>query len=78
MIFMIVSLVFILAFPAFGSAMTGYSAVVSPYVQDREHNYVPSKNFTLPSGISKRGLRQIRRTLKHISKNEESVKRRNM
>jgi hypothetical protein len=48
MIFMIVTLVFILVFPTFGSAMTGYSAGVQPYVQDQEHNYIPFDNF-IPS-----------------------------
>jgi hypothetical protein len=40
MIFMIVTLAFILLFPTFGSAMTGYSAVVQPYVLTEEHDYV--------------------------------------
>lgn len=45
MIFMIVTLAFILLFPTFGSAMSGYSAGVQPYVLDRDNNYVPFEKF---------------------------------
>jgi hypothetical protein len=45
MIFMIATLAFILLFPTFGSAMTGYSAGVQPYVLTEEHNYVFLDNY---------------------------------
>jgi hypothetical protein len=45
MTFMIATLVFILAFPTFGSAMTGYSANVQSFVQDLDGNYLPFNTF---------------------------------
>jgi len=45
MTFMITTLVFILVFPTFGSAMTGYSANVESYVQDAARNYVRFSAF---------------------------------
>jgi hypothetical protein len=40
MVFIIATMVFILAFPTLGSAMTGYNANVEPYVPDRNGNYI--------------------------------------
>jgi hypothetical protein len=45
MVFMITTLAFIFVFPTFGSAMTGYSANVEPYVQDRTQNFLPFRTF---------------------------------
>lgn len=45
MIYMIVTMMFILAFPTFGSAMTGYKSNVQAFVQDRSRSYVPFSNF---------------------------------
>ena len=41
MCFIITTLLYILAFPTIGSAMTGYSATVGPYVPDKDGNYIP-------------------------------------
>jgi hypothetical protein len=38
MVFMIATMAFILAFPTFASAMTGYSSNVSPFVPNAENN----------------------------------------
>lgn len=46
MTFMVTTLVFILIFPTFGSAMTGYSANVESYVQDASQNYLPFSSFS--------------------------------
>jgi hypothetical protein len=43
--FMIMTMAFILAFPTFASAMTGYSANVEPFVPDSEKNYLPFSTF---------------------------------
>jgi hypothetical protein len=45
MTFMIMTMAFILAFPTFGGAMTGYSANVQAFVEDRAENYVPFDSF---------------------------------
>lgn len=45
MVFMIATLVFILVFPTFGSAMTGYSANVQSYVRDSQQNYIRFDTF---------------------------------
>lgn len=46
MVFIIATLIFILVFPTFGSAMTGYSANVQSYVQDASRNYIPFSSFS--------------------------------
>ena len=46
MVFMISTLIFILAFPTLGSSMTGYSANVQSLVHDlSDDNYIPFKSF---------------------------------
>jgi hypothetical protein len=45
MVLMITTMAFILAFPTFASAMTGYSANVEPFVQDSELRYLPFRDF---------------------------------
>ncbi|CAO2653004.1 Nn.00g024150.m01.CDS01 [Neocucurbitaria sp. VM-36] len=45
MFFMITTMTFILAFPTFGSAMTGYSGNVKPFVPDQSGNFVPFESF---------------------------------
>jgi hypothetical protein len=45
MMFMITTMAFILAFPTFGGAMTGYSANVQAFVEDQAENYVPFDSF---------------------------------
>lgn len=47
MVFMISTMAFNIAFPAFASAMTGYSANVQAYVEDRSGNYVPFSNYRI-------------------------------
>jgi hypothetical protein len=46
MIYMITTMMFILAFPTFGSAMTGYKSNVQPFVEDSTSSYVPFSSFT--------------------------------
>lgn len=45
MVFMAASMAFILAFPTFGSAMTGYSANVAAFVEDQSSNLAPLDNY---------------------------------
>ncbi|KAH8730780.1 hypothetical protein GQ44DRAFT_605883 [Phaeosphaeriaceae sp. PMI808] len=45
MVFMIVTMMFILAFPTFGGAMTGYKGNVESFVQDRSGNLLPFTSF---------------------------------
>lgn len=42
---MVTTLIFILFFPTFASAMTGYSSIVSDFVADVDGNYVPLDKF---------------------------------
>jgi hypothetical protein len=46
MVFIIATLIFVLVFPTFGSALTGYSANVQSYVQDASQNYIPFSSFS--------------------------------
>lgn len=46
MIYMITTMMFILAFPTFGSAMTGYKANVEAFIKDSTGSYVPFTKFT--------------------------------
>jgi hypothetical protein len=47
MIFIVLSMLFILAFPTLGGAMTGYSGNVVPRVPDNSANYIPFNNFSI-------------------------------
>lgn len=47
MVFIVLSMIFILVFPTFGSAMTGYSGNVVPRVPDDSGNYIPFNNFSI-------------------------------
>ncbi|KAJ4987007.1 hypothetical protein SVAN01_07548 [Stagonosporopsis vannaccii] len=47
MVFMILTMIFILAFPTLGSAMTGYSGNVIPYVPDLDENFLPFHDFSI-------------------------------
>jgi hypothetical protein len=47
MVFIVLSMVFILVFPTLGSAMTGYSGNVVPRVPDDSGNYIPFNNFSI-------------------------------
>lgn len=46
MTFMIISMIFIWAFPTLGSAMTGYSSNVKPFVPDAENNLISFGKFS--------------------------------
>lgn len=45
MVFMITSMVFVLAFPTLASAMTGYSGNVQPFVGEADKAYLPFNSF---------------------------------
>jgi len=47
MVFIVLSMLFILVFPTLGSAMTGYSGNVVPRVPDDSGNYIPFNNFSI-------------------------------
>lgn len=47
MVFMILTMIFVLVFPSLGSAMTGYSGNVMPYVPDSAGNFVPFRDFSI-------------------------------
>ena len=47
MVFIVLTMVFILIFPTLGSAMTGYSGNVKPYVPDLDGNFIPFNNFSI-------------------------------
>jgi hypothetical protein len=46
MVFMVCTMIIILAFPTLASAMSGYDANVASYVLDRNANYIPFKDFS--------------------------------
>ncbi|KAH7351445.1 hypothetical protein BKA66DRAFT_278434 [Pyrenochaeta sp. MPI-SDFR-AT-0127] len=46
MTFMVVTMVFILAFPTLISAMSGYDANVGSHMRDRDDNLIPFQNFS--------------------------------
>jgi hypothetical protein len=46
MIFMVVTMIFILAFPTLASAMSGYDANVASYVPDQNRNLIAFKDFS--------------------------------
>lgn len=46
MVFMVMTMVFILAFPTFGSAMTGYSGNVKAFVADANSQLIPFEDFS--------------------------------
>lgn len=45
MVFMIITMAFILSFPTFGSAMTGYSGNVQAFVTTADSQLVPFEDF---------------------------------
>lgn len=47
MCFMVFTMLFTLVFPSLGSAMTGYSGNVMPYVPDPDGNFIPFDNFSI-------------------------------
>lgn len=47
MVFIVLTMLFILVFPTLGGAMTGYSGNVVAYVPDRDGNFVPFKDFEI-------------------------------
>ncbi|KAF1349222.1 hypothetical protein EJ07DRAFT_55095, partial [Lizonia empirigonia] len=47
MYFMVFTILFTLVFPSLGSAMTGYSGNVMPYVPDPDGNFIPFNNFSI-------------------------------
>ncbi|KAI5925774.1 hypothetical protein F4810DRAFT_658176 [Camillea tinctor] len=46
MAFMILNMIFILGWPTFAGAMTGYTSINSAYIMDSSNNYVPFSEFT--------------------------------
>jgi hypothetical protein len=46
MTFMVITMIFILAFPTLISAMSGYDANVASYMPDRNDNFLPFKDFS--------------------------------
>jgi hypothetical protein len=46
MVFMVCTMIIILAFPTLASAMSGYDANVASYVLDRNANYIPFEDFS--------------------------------
>jgi hypothetical protein len=74
-IFMIMALVFILLFPTFASAMTGYSAGVEAYVQNLDGSYVSLSDFPQPGNdttyyetyLQEHGICQAQKVCKHSS-----------
>jgi hypothetical protein len=68
MVFMISTLVFILAFPTLGSSMTGYSANVQSLVHDLDNdNYIPFKSFNYLFYVIHDGARIGRRNETAVS-----------
>lgn len=45
MVFMIATMIFILVFPSFASAMTGYSGRLKSYIPDASNNYISFDGF---------------------------------
>ncbi|KAI1779343.1 hypothetical protein F4818DRAFT_247220 [Hypoxylon cercidicola] len=45
MVFMILSMLFLIGWPTFASAMTGYTTIVEAFVPDYDGNYVPYADF---------------------------------
>jgi hypothetical protein len=46
MVFMVVTMIFLLLWPTLASAMSGYDANVGAYIPDENQNFVPFNNFT--------------------------------
>src|SRR5262245_36844368 len=46
MIFMMATMIFILAFPTLASAMSRYDANVASYMPDEDDNFIPFKSFS--------------------------------
>jgi len=44
---MVFTMLFSLVFPTLGSAMTGYSGKVAPYIPDPDGNFIPFNNFSI-------------------------------
>lgn len=47
MVFIVMTMIFVLVFPTLGSAMTGYSGNVMPYVPDSAGNFIPFHDFSI-------------------------------
>ncbi len=57
MCFVVVTLIYILIFPTLGSAMTGYSANVGPYIPDRNGSFIPFSEWRRTAYIIHDGSR---------------------
>ncbi|KAF1934530.1 hypothetical protein EJ02DRAFT_492288 [Clathrospora elynae] len=57
MCFMVTTMTFILAFPSFASAMTGYNGNVTAFVNATDNNYVPFKSFSFVFCVIQDGWR---------------------
>lgn len=55
--FMILSMIFVLAFPTLASAMTGYANRVQAYVPDLDRNFIRFNQFQLISHVIHDGAR---------------------
>jgi hypothetical protein len=47
MVFIVLTMLFILVFPTLGGSMTGYSGTVKAYVPDADKNFVPFNDFEI-------------------------------
>jgi hypothetical protein len=47
MVFIVMTMLFILIFPTLGGSMTGYSGNVNAYVLDADENFIPFKDFEI-------------------------------
>ena len=57
MCFIVTTLLYVLAFPTLGSAMTGYSAAVEAYLPDKSGNLIPFADWKLAACIIHDGRR---------------------
>jgi hypothetical protein len=64
MVFMVATMVFILAFPTLTSAMSGYDANVSPYIPDDNGSFLPFEEFNMVLYVIHDGWR-INKTGEH-------------
>lgn len=57
MVFIVLTMLFVLVFPTLGGAMTGYSGNVLSYVPDSDGNYIPFKDFEIAAYTVHDGVR---------------------
>lgn len=57
MVFIIATMIFILAFPSFASSMTGYSGNIKSYIPDNNNNFISFSSFGMVRYIIHDGWR---------------------